>query len=257
MALPDTATTKLNARERSLRQVVLTSQVLFWSCLVALVVWVQPFVGVGLGWQDYTGDANHHKLLVAVLLGVGCIVSGALSPLAIVARVGAQRDAMAWLATHDDLTDLSNRRHFYAELAEAAARAHERSFAVILLDLDGLKQTNDRFGHVAGDALILEVARCLRALAPGHLVARTGGDEFALLLLDATEQEAEELAAVLCRAMAATSVTVDEDRYETISVSSGVAGSDGLAGVEIDSLLRAADKRLYEDKRRRAALRAA
>lgn len=257
MPTNDAAVAGLDAREKALRRIVLPSQVLFWSCMVALVLWLQPFFGAGLSWHDYTGAPNHPELLVAVLLGLGCIVTAVPSGFALMARAGAERDALAWLATHDDLTGLFNRRYFRAALAQAVSHARQRPFAVILLDVDGLKQTNDCFGHVAGDRLILEIARCLRALAGAHLVARMGGDEFAVLLLDAGEQEAGKLAQTMCWAMAATRVMITEDYGESISVSSGTAGSDELAEVQVDSLLRVADKRLYEDKRRRAAPRAA
>ena len=91
-------------------------------------------------------------------------------------------------AKHDPLTQLANRAHFDEQLARAIARVNrhpDRHFAVMYLDLDGFKRVNDSLGHRAGDELLVELARRLKAmLRPTDLLARLGGDEFALLLED-------------------------------------------------------------------------
>src|SRR5437763_520090 len=91
---------------------------------------------------------------------------------------------MAHMAYHDGLTDLPNRAAFLqalAQMIEACADTAEE-FAVLSLDLDGLKEVNDVFGHAIGDKLLIEVARRLQTAAGGGIVARLSGDEFGLII---------------------------------------------------------------------------
>jgi diguanylate cyclase (GGDEF)-like protein len=96
----------------------------------------------------------------------------------------AEKARVRQVADTDSLTGLANRRAFIAELeARLASSGSAPAFALALLDLDGFKPINDTFGHAAGDALLIEVAARLRQEAgAGALVARIGGDEFALIL---------------------------------------------------------------------------
>jgi diguanylate cyclase (GGDEF)-like protein/PAS domain S-box-containing protein len=91
---------------------------------------------------------------------------------------------MAHMAYHDGLTDLPNRAAFLQALAQMieACAGTDEEFAVLSVDLDGLKEVNDVFGHAVGDKLLIEVARRIQAAARGGVVARLSGDEFGLII---------------------------------------------------------------------------
>src|SRR3984957_10837007 len=91
---------------------------------------------------------------------------------------------MAHMAYHDGLTDLPNRAAFLQALTQMieACEGTDEEFAVLSLDLDGLKEVNDVFGHATGDKLLIEVARRIQASARGGVVARLSGDEFGLII---------------------------------------------------------------------------
>jgi diguanylate cyclase len=148
---------------------------------------------------------------------------------------------------HDPLTGLANRTLLNGELLEALAG--QAAVAVVLVDLDGFKPVNDRYGHGTGDELLVAVGRRLRSCArQGDVVARLGGDEFVVLLrgpADEVGRFAEELArrvvGVLGRPFTLDPVTV------RISSSVGVASSG--PGHTADELLQAADGAMYQAKR--------
>ena len=93
------------------------------------------------------------------------------------------RQRIDYLAMHDSVTRLANRVRFGEVLIEAMLRNKEAGGCLAVLDLDGFKEVNDRYGHDAGDAVLVEIGRRLTAAArPGELVGRLGGDEFGLIL---------------------------------------------------------------------------
>lgn len=148
------------------------------------------------------------------------------------------------LAATDDLTGVANRRRFREELARefATARRHRQPLSLLLVDLDGFKTVNDDHGHEHGDRLLAAVAILLRRYArESDLVARIGGDEFALLLPQTNKQQAQELARRLRCAIGEH------------SPSPGITASIGSATLQPDDdageLLRAADRDLYAKKR--------
>jgi diguanylate cyclase (GGDEF)-like protein len=149
------------------------------------------------------------------------------------------------LAGRDPLTGAANRRTFEEELAREAAR-HRRTheaFAVILLDLDELKQRNDRHGHSAGDeALIALTHACLRTVRETDLFARLGGDEFAVLLPGSNQAGATALAARL-RDAVEQAVTAGG----ALRVSVGIAAAE-YGAVPADNIVQVADQDLYQDK---------
>jgi diguanylate cyclase (GGDEF)-like protein len=179
---------------------------------------------------------------------------GHLESISCIARdISEQRRLHAQLehqAAHDPLTGLANRRHFYGYLDGALARARRatNSVVVVFIDLDDFKHINDRFGHDAGDDLLVTVADRLRAKCRvGDFVARFGGDEFAILC----EQIADEPAAshVGARVMEAFDEPVRiGDLSVSVSASVGVAVGERDA-TEPHDLVRRADQAMYEAKR--------
>ncbi len=111
---------------------------------------------------------------------------------------------MAHMAYHDGLTDLPNRAAFLqalSQMIEACSGAGEE-FAVISVDLDGLKEINDVFGHATGDKVLIEVARRIQGVARGGVVARLSGDEFGLIIDGKQPEVGKTLAEQLSEAMA-------------------------------------------------------
>ncbi len=150
-------------------------------------------------------------------------------------------------ATTDELTGMPNRRAFYARAGARLARGGSR--ALLLLDLDSFKEVNDSLGHHVGDQLLIQVgARLGRALREGDLLARIGGDEFAILLADVGAGEAERVAAKL-RAAVAEPCTLEGIVLRT-EVSIGVTLVPEH-GTELSLLLRRADIAMYRAKRAR------
>lgn len=153
------------------------------------------------------------------------------------------------VSEHDDLTGLPNRRRFNAAVAQAQALAEREGACccVGLLDLDHFKTVNDRFGHDAGDDVLVETGRRIASrLAPGDMLARLGGEEFGLLLHNATLQQAAATADRLRAALADQPFLFD-------GAPVGLSGSIGLAALTASrppaDSLREADRALYVAKR--------
>jgi diguanylate cyclase (GGDEF)-like protein len=164
------------------------------------------------------------------------------------ARLERERDALRDVALTDPLTGLANRRLLMARADYEIARhtRHGESFAVVMLDLDGFKALNDRFGHAAGDELLCDVASGLtHAVRAQDTVARLGGDEFCVLApqtgRDATQPLMTRIEPAVTRATAGV---------ETLRASVGIAvfPEDGRTA---STLLHRADERLLEAKRNR------
>jgi diguanylate cyclase (GGDEF)-like protein len=156
---------------------------------------------------------------------------------------------LARKAHHDTLTDLPNRVLFADRLRQAMARARrERTrVAILLLDLNHFKKINDRIGHHAGDAVLVEIARRLRtAIREADTVARWGGDEFTVILNGVRKRESAVRA--VNRIMAAFNAPVMlPDREVTVTATIGIAlfPTDGETP---DDLVQRADHAMYHAK---------
>ena len=134
------------------------------------------------------------------------------------------------LAIIDPLTGLHNRRYGVAQLGAIADRAQKdgTGYAVMVVDLDRFKSVNDRWGHAAGDAVLIEVAaRLSRNLRCGDLLARIGGEEFLIALPDTGLSEARSIAERLCRAVQQDAVQLADNIRIQVTVSIGLAISRG------------------------------
>jgi two-component system cell cycle response regulator len=165
-------------------------------------------------------------------------------------RQGIQAE-LRGLSMKDDLTGLLNRRGFLllAHQQIKAARRLGSAFLLGFIDLDGLKQINDTLGHAAGDCAIVEMAGVLRAcFRRRDLLARIGGDEFALLATDATQQDEVIVRARVAAALAAANA--GPNRAYEIGCSIGFLTCQGAEGAPIEELLQRADALMYEEKRK-------
>jgi diguanylate cyclase (GGDEF)-like protein len=161
-------------------------------------------------------------------------------------------ERLAYLATHDPLTDLPNRSFLRDHLSRlhSAAEAKNIDFpirkALLLIDLDRFKDINDTLGHAAGDKLLGMVAGRLRNfLSAGEVAARLGGDEFALLRSAGSTQEAADLSRRIIEALA--------EPYDLDGHRANIGASIGVSlapkdGTDLDALLKCADLALYRAK---------
>jgi diguanylate cyclase (GGDEF)-like protein len=159
------------------------------------------------------------------------------------------RNEVADLALLDDLTGVGNRRHLLQRLTEECARSERggQPFALLLIDLDGFKAINDTFGHAAGDACLQHFTVMAQTrLRPGDMLARSGGDEFCVVLPGSTLREGAMIARrvlEVCRIDAGAGADI------AVSVSIGVAQWTREMGSFPDRLIAAADHALYAAKK--------
>lgn len=158
-------------------------------------------------------------------------------------------EQMARHATHDSLTNLPNRKHFYDQLAETIASAGQKgsSFTVLYLDLDNFKTINDDLGHVAGDQLIERMARRIeKCIRKADIVARVGGDEFVVILRDIAPADSTKVAEKIIESLADPFIIAGKSLGVTISIGLATYPEDGK---DMNALIHAADSAMYEAKR--------
>jgi len=189
--------------------------------------------------------ADHRRLLARVATHASNVIASAI--------VFEQTQEQSLT---DVLTGLPNRRYLDRHLAQELARVrrHGGQLSVLVLDMDGLKQINDEFGHQAGDSALREVSQVLRAsLRVYDVCARFAGDEFVLVLGDCDAAQAERRRIDLQRAIAAIWIEPVPGRIVSLSVSVGAATFPDDADT-IDGVISSADRRMYFDKGQRKRL---
>ena len=165
-----------------------------------------------------------------------------------VAQLQERVEQLDQLAHQDTLINLPNRRGFMRELERLIARfeRYQSGSAMLYVDLDGLKMINDTFGHKVGDEALIQVADQLsKGVRRSDVVARIGGDEFGILLDNATEESAHETATRLADLIAGCDFTHDGDVLP-LSVAIGVSmiGNKDTP----DSVMSRADHEMYRRK---------
>lgn len=164
-------------------------------------------------------------------------------------RLQTKTEELSQLAHTDPLTNLANRRFLIEQLEREFARAkrYRRPLSLLYLDLDGFKSVNDRFGHLFGDELLRTAALSMRAvLRSTDLLARIGGDEFAVLLPETTAKGAYGVALKLRRALDASSAGLGEN-VPSLTFSAGVSQMR-FEDETVDDLLARADQVQYQAK---------
>jgi two-component system, cell cycle response regulator len=153
-------------------------------------------------------------------------------------------------STRDALTGVYNRKHFEERLAAEIAYAlrHGADVALVLFDIDHFKRVNDQHGHQIGDAVLRHLtAAAVRHLRTEDVLARFGGEEFAVILRGETELGAG-LVAERLRAQVAALPAVVEGRRIAVTISAGCASLEGCRDQSVEELIAAADRRLYRAK---------
>ena len=153
----------------------------------------------------------------------------------------------------DQLTGLANRRSMDVTLGNewARARRHDRSLTLVMLDLDYFKNYNDHYGHQRGDQCLQEVAHVIKGAAQRaeDLAARYGGEEFLLILPDTDAVTGQSLAEKVCTLVASRDLPHEQSPLNYVTISAGVAVLNKNIHQDVEDLLRAADKALYQAKR--------
>ena len=155
------------------------------------------------------------------------------------------------LADHDALTGLYNRPRFESELDRIIeeSRRYGRSFALLVLDLDGFKSVNDRFGHLVGDELLTRIGGLLgEAVRHTDIIARLGGDEFAVILHEADEAGAVAVADKILDAIRRGGVVRNGIHQARVTTSIGITTVDGDCRLTGEELVVEADIAMYDAK---------
>lgn len=171
----------------------------------------------------------------------GIVVGGVVSFMDITERK-RKEEQIAYLGNHDALTGLYNRSYF-EKVYPLYDTSEHWPLSLIFADINGLKMTNDIFGHQAGDKLIKKAAEILKKSCSGHdMVARTGGDEFILLLTKTTREQAEKVIAAIRSGFA-------NARIEAIKCSISLGSETKSAeGMSLEEVMANAENAMYRDK---------
>lgn len=221
------------------------------SCVRQVLETGIPVERVGTQVIDVRGrDVHYIREAAAPIAAAGADGrAGAVLVFQDVSAERAMQRSLAHAATHDDLTGLANRRHFETRIQSmiAAARQDGSRHGLLFVDLDRFKIVNDTAGHLAGDALLQEVARTMRAIVPiTDCLARLGGDEFAVLIENCDRQFAAFVGDKLIGAIEAIRFAWEGKVYE-VGASAGVSQVD-VTTASAEAVLAEADVACYAAK---------
>lgn len=165
--------------------------------------------------------------------------------------VGSSEERLEGLTIRDPMTGLYNNRFFHARLPEEFARSqrHKQSLSLILADLDHFKSINDKYGHQTGDVVLKAVSEVMQQSArKDEFVARVGGEEFCIILIDCGEKQAVLAAERFLAAIRALRVELPSGESVSVSASLGVVSSETTDGSEWH-LYAVADAAMYRAKK--------
>jgi diguanylate cyclase (GGDEF)-like protein len=205
--------------------------------------------------RSYGAAADRIQRHAFTLLGLGfLLVVGAVGAGFSAMRANRARNMLLAelrrASTTDELTQLPNRRHFLARLAEelAGAQRHGTPLAVAILDVDHFKRINDTYGHAAGDLVLKETAAVLRAATRAEeMIGRIGGEEFAVVMPATAVHAARRACERLRAAQNGRAFTLPSGATVRVTLSGGVAIAQ--PGEPIQQLMARADNALYQAKR--------
>lgn len=215
------------------------------SMIVMPLIYREEVVGVIKVLSKHVDHFNHDNIQILELMS-GLIAAEMYS------AMKNEESELFYKATHDSLTGIPNRSIFYDRLRQklAISMRKNESFGIISLDMDGLKEINDHFGHRMGDAAIKEVAlRITKSIREGDTVSRLGGDEFGIVAGAIISRE--DIKIMIQR--------IDSEikkPFEFEGQNVDLRASIGYAlfsedGIELEVLIEKADKSMYEVKRER------
>jgi diguanylate cyclase (GGDEF)-like protein len=205
-------------------------------------------IGAGLFLPVVLGSFSKRQTLFLALVEAVCLMVIAAGILLLARRLRSSYETLWALARRDELTGVGNYRGLHERLAAEIARhrRHSREFAVVLLDLDGFKAVNERFGHLEGDRLLAEIGAALSdEVRAEDSVFRQGGDEFAVIVPEANAEEAEEVAARLRVRVMRRGFGSDEERPVSAKTGFSMFPADGIT---VHDLLGFADMDLFDAK---------
>ena len=224
----------------------------FQTALVTLAFCVLSLGAIYSGWMDLGVALDAPSAMASLRLGILLI---ALGPLTVSNVMSARNDLqrrLRHLATHDSLTQMLNRGGFMEQATQRLAdipTLQPLSVSLLMLDIDHFKRINDTRGHGGGDQVLAVFAETVKDCLREHdLLARLGGEEFAVLLPESDGYRAQRVAERIRAAVEAKPVQLVDQEPLQVTVSIGIAVAEAERA-EINSLLSIADTALYQAKR--------
>jgi diguanylate cyclase (GGDEF)-like protein len=227
-----------------------------WASRFIATVLTAGVVAIVLTQADQTWQYIAFPLLAALPLVYGILSARYIRLMQVdelrgyQARLMLRAMELEKMASHDELTQLFNRRHFYECFEEELSRArlNRQAVALIALDIDGLKKINDEYGHAVGDIMIASLAKVIQKhVRTSDVPARLGGDEFAILMPDTDKRGAFSLAQRLWAELEESPMYEHEGLRVMLNVSIGVAGYP-WGGENADEMMQWADADMYANK---------